>query len=146
MEHAPDGRQEFKEKIIAQKAVIKQGDRFLILLRVAERNGKPNAFAEVWDFPGGRLEKDEDPEQGLVREVKEETQLDIQPKGVQGVCSGQLKDVPIEFVIYSVEVDPHSLNGITLGNEHSEWRFATAGEIRQLPTMPYMEEYLNTTT
>ena len=56
-----------------QKAILKKGTKFLILLRA------PNAerFPGYWDFPGGKLEINEDPFAGIEREVFEETSLKI---------------------------------------------------------------------
>ena len=53
---------------LVQKAVVKNGNKFLILLRSPESF----SFPEHWDFPGGRLEEDEEPFAGIEREVFEE--------------------------------------------------------------------------
>lgn len=39
---------------------------------------------EQWAFPGGKQEKDETPQQTVIREIKEELGLDIKVKGVLG--------------------------------------------------------------
>ena len=72
--------------ILAQKAVIKQGDKFLILHRASDEK----AFPELWDFPGGKLEDGEVPLESLKREVREETQLEIEPGEVLGTYYGEV--------------------------------------------------------
>jgi 8-oxo-dGTP diphosphatase len=56
---------------LVQKAILKKDSKFLIILR------SPNAkfFPGYWDFPGGKIEVNEDPIKGIEREVIEETNL-----------------------------------------------------------------------
>lgn len=88
---------------LIQKAVIKQGEKYLIGLR--SENAK--YFPLHWDFPGGKLEPDEEPFEGIAREVKEETNLDVKPVEIIGVyefdIDGVGKDTH-QFTIYSTEI------------------------------------------
>lgn len=58
---------------IAVKAFIVKEDKLLIIKRGDDDEHKPG----IWEIPGGRLAPAEDPFEGLKREVKEETGLDI---------------------------------------------------------------------
>jgi ADP-ribose pyrophosphatase YjhB (NUDIX family) len=42
---------------------------------------------DLWNLPGGGLEKDESPWDGVIREVKEEVGLDVKVTKLQGVYS-----------------------------------------------------------
>ncbi|MBP5640966.1 MAG: A/G-specific adenine glycosylase [Victivallales bacterium] len=53
-------------------AVIYDGERFLILKR-----GEDQMLGGLWEFPGGKLETGETSEEAVVREVREETGLEI---------------------------------------------------------------------
>jgi 8-oxo-dGTP diphosphatase len=55
----------------AVKAIILDKNKFLIL-KYVEKN------FEIWDLPGGRIDYGESPYDTLHREVKEETNLDIE--------------------------------------------------------------------
>jgi 8-oxo-dGTP diphosphatase len=55
-------------------AVVQHEDRFLIGLRP---EGVP--LAGLWEFPGGKIEPGETPEEAAVRECLEETGLSVQP-------------------------------------------------------------------
>ncbi len=52
-------------------AVIKDGNR---IFATARGYGE---FKGLWEFPGGKIEKDETSQQALMREIKEELTVDI---------------------------------------------------------------------
>ena len=56
-------------------AIIKQDDKYLLTQRANH-----DKLALKWEFPGGKVEKDETPQESLVREIKEELNLDIEVK------------------------------------------------------------------
>ncbi|ELK40126.1 hypothetical protein BAG01nite_47560 [Brevibacillus agri] len=56
--------------MIAQGIIIRD-DRVLMVKQYVERGDI------VWNFPGGKMEENETPEQACIREVKEETGYDI---------------------------------------------------------------------
>ncbi len=58
---------------IAAKSFIINDGKLLILKRASDDVQKPN----IWEIPGGRLELGEDPHEGIKRETKEETGIDI---------------------------------------------------------------------
>ncbi|OGO41458.1 MAG: hypothetical protein A2Z04_06870, partial [Chloroflexi bacterium RBG_16_57_9] len=58
--------------------VVREGKVLL-----AQRRDEP--FKGYWDTPGGFLEPGEHPEQGVIREIKEETGLDIRPTYLIGM-------------------------------------------------------------
>lgn len=60
--------------IVVAGALIDADGRVLITKRP---NGKE--MADLWEFPGGKIEEGETPEQALIRELKEE--LNIETKG-----------------------------------------------------------------
>ena len=61
--------------IVASIAIIDANDQILI----AKRPNKKH-LSGFWEFPGGKVEKGESPENALVREVKEELNIDIHNK------------------------------------------------------------------
>lgn len=54
----------------------------LLVVRITGRGD------EFWTFPGGLIEPDERPIDALVREVREETGLDVRPTSIVGVHGG----------------------------------------------------------
>lgn len=74
--------------LVVACALIDADDRILIAQRP---DGKQ--LAQMWEFPGGKMEKNETPEQALTRELKEE--LDIT---VNSACLA-----PLTFASHSYE-------------------------------------------
>lgn len=61
-------------KVVA--AVIRDGNQ---IFATARGYGE---FKGQWEFPGGKMEADETPQQALVREIKEELDTDIEVGGL----------------------------------------------------------------
>lgn len=79
------------------QAVIVQGNRALMVKDRVDRGDI------VWNFPGGRVEDGETPEQACIREVKEETGYDIKVlkllRGGDGHCTYVAEIVGGELVL-----------------------------------------------
>ncbi len=76
-------------------AVIERDGRVLIARR---RLG--DRFGGVWEFPGGKLEPDETPEEGLRREIDEELGMTIEVGPPLGSFSYNSADWSIELIAF----------------------------------------------
>jgi mutator protein MutT len=89
---------------------------------LTQRN-QPGSFAhQMWQFPGGGIEPGEDPLQTAIREVKEETNLDVEVlKLLPEVVSNFFTDNDFHVLIISyhckvvggvfAKVDPETMDG-----------------------------------
>jgi 8-oxo-dGTP diphosphatase len=85
--------------LCAVKALMTHQERFLVL-----KQRKPDGV-EYWDFPGGRMHHGETPHQTLLREVKEETGLEVtigQPAG----CFWFFRDDGDQVVCFAFHCEP----------------------------------------
>lgn len=64
----------FPSKIVVT-CFIQQGDKILILQRA-----RKDLQYKLWGIPGGKLDKGESPLTGLIRDLKEELNLDFSPR------------------------------------------------------------------
>lgn len=55
-----------------------------------------------WEFPGGKLEANEPPEQALIREVKEEVSLDVLGYKFLGEVKHQYTEKTVHLLVYLV--------------------------------------------
>lgn len=81
--------------LIVAAAIILDNDKVLIAQR---EEGSNMEFK--WEFPGGKLEKDETPEQCLVREIKEELDMTIEPVDIYKAVRHKHKDKDILLLAY----------------------------------------------
>lgn len=80
-----------------------------------------------WEAPGGILERDEDIESGLIREVREETGLEVEPIALTGVYKNMPRGV-IALVFRCRMV----AGTLTETDEARAFRWVTADEVRNL--------------
>ena len=94
---------------------------------------------DCWDIIGGHLEEGETPEQGLIREVKEEISIDIEDPIF-------LKELPDYWggktYLYHVELDEKQVTEIKLGDEGKEVKFFTRQDMNNLKLTHNLALYL----
>jgi 8-oxo-dGTP diphosphatase len=77
-----------------------------------------------WEFPGGKIEANETPEQALVREIKEELDLNIEVSSpLKSTTYGEIKLLPYRAKITSGTLTLH---------EHLDHRWIAAKEASSL--------------
>ena len=82
-------------KVVA--ALIEKNNKVLIAKR---STGDPNVFGK-WEFPGGKIEHDEDEILAIEREIREEFELEIKAKKflINNVCEYPTKTVDLRLYI-----------------------------------------------
>ena len=83
-----------------------------------------------WDLPGGKIDFYEDIEECLLREVKEETNLNIKNLKILKPLNIKFNDVTVLILLYSAEISCDS--SVTISFEHSEYNFFSKSEIENL--------------
>ena len=126
---------------ITQKALIQKEGRLLI---------QRHSTGKVFDLPGGRLHKNENPKVGFIREVKEELGIDIIPGRMVGsTVTSYVDGTPCYCVFYEVLL-PDPLPEFTLDPvEVAEIRWANEIELNVLLEPFWLNialEYLSTST
>lgn len=72
-----------------------------------------------WEFPGGKLEEDEPPEEALKREMREELGIEVEVKGIREAVFYRYEGFNLLLLLYRCRL----LNGIPrpLGCEEVRW-------------------------
>ena len=115
---------------LAVDAIVVNKDNQVLLI---QRGHEP--FVGRWAFPGGRVNYGEDPFTAVIRELKEETNLDGKNQKLVGVYGEPSRDPRSHHVsiIYRVEVDDPS--GINAGDDAKEAQFFS---IKEILTQPHL--------
>jgi len=92
-----------------------------------------------WDLPGGRLEFGEDPVEGILREIREETGLEVERPRPYDVYAKTHPDghwVSIGYVAKAKTTD------VKLSYEHDEYRWLTKDEFLALDSGSKNEQFV----
>ena len=68
------------------------------------RRKKDDPYPGMWEFPGGKLEKDESPEQCIVREIKEELCVDACVLSFLKEIVYDYPDKRVKLLFYKIEL------------------------------------------
>lgn len=110
---------------ITQKTFIFDEDgKFLILRRTKTAPSKPNN----WDLPGGAIEIGEDAGEAIVREIKEETGLQVEDLKPFDVYSEYDEDD--EFWVSIAYFAKTKSKKVKLSFEHDEFKWVTPEEFK----------------
>ncbi|NND28050.1 MAG: 8-oxo-dGTP diphosphatase MutT [Myxococcales bacterium] len=91
---APHGPRGFGPVIVAAAVVIRDG-RVLLTCRAEGQH-----LAGMWEFPGGKLEDGESPEEALVRECREECGIDVDVLEILDVTHHRFPEKDVLLLFY----------------------------------------------
>ena len=100
--------------------ILEENGRVLIA-----RRGPGRHMAGKWEFPGGKIEPGETPEQSLARELQEE--LDVRARVGTFLCRTFFEGdgVSLELLVFRVE----GFDGLPVLREHQEIRWVLPCEL-----------------
>ncbi len=102
-------------------ALIKKDNKYLI----ARRSTGSEDVLGKWEFPGGKVEKNETEEHAIEREIKEEFEMDIKALKflTNNICEYPSKTIDLR--LYECK----HINGEFHLHDHSEYKFVNKEEI-----------------
>ena len=113
--------------LVATKAIILWDGKMLTMLRGKDAPTNPLG----WDLPGGILDHGEEADKGVIRETKEETDLDIvSPRVFHAIARANTMGEHWT-TIYYVAHAPSS--DVQISWEHDEFKWITPEEYQALP-------------
>ncbi len=108
-------------------AIIKKDGRYLICQRAAD-----DECPLLWEFPGGKTEQGETPEQCIKREIMEELAVDIEVKSVFANTNYSFNGRTVRFTFFNCDIT----KGDIRLNVHNDMRWVLPMEMKEFSFMP----------
>ena len=118
------------------RGIIKNRDNEILIVK---RHPKSRTDPEMWELPGGKVEKVEHFADALIREIKEETNLDCE---VGDFCEAVQNDYmhkrTVQLIMYLDDVS----GDVKISEEHTDWMWANLDKIETLEISTSLEKVL----
>lgn len=136
-----NGIKEGKKVIISNGKVLKYVRVVAAVIRSKNENGEPIIFAtqrgygeykDGWEFPGGKIEEGETPEDALVREIKEELDTEI-------VVEDLIDTIEYDYPTFHLSMDCFFcklLSGNLVLKEHEAAKWLTKEQLDSVDWLP----------
>ncbi len=110
---------------VIMKAMVLKNNKILIL----KRHPKQKVAPGKWEMTGGKLEIEESLEECLIREVKEETNIDIEIKRILYATDHNTEILgKVVLIVYLCEPKNEE---VKLSHEHSDFKWVEVKEFRR---------------
>jgi len=114
--------------------ILDRDDRCLLLKRSLNCKGNPGK----WEFPGGKVERGEHFDEGLMREVAEETGLSISLNRVLGTAESESPTVRIAYLF----LEGRRRSGrVRLSSEHDDYMWVTRRSLPSADLAPQFDSF-----
>ena len=121
---------------LTMRGVIKNENDEILLLK---RHPKSKTDPQMWELPGGKVEKGEDFTDALEREIKEETGLNVE---VGDFCEAVQNDYmhkrTVQVMMYLTGIEGE----VEISEEHTEFMWADLEKIKTLDISSSLEKVL----
>ena len=118
------------------RGVIKNdADEILIV----KRHPKSRTDPEMWELPGGKVEKGEFFVDALIREIKEETDLDGEiGEFCEAVQNDYMHKRTVQLIMYLEDISGE----VKISDEHTDWMWAGLEELKHLELSSSLKKVL----
>lgn len=124
--------------LVATGAIIENAKTGKILL--LKRSEKKDFSPDIWEYPTGRMHQFETPEEGLQREIFEETGLEVEIIKLINTFhifrGAQIAENELVGIMYWCRTNEEE---VQVSEEHSEYVWVTVKEALQMVTKPSMQ-------
>jgi 8-oxo-dGTP diphosphatase len=121
--------------LISQKAIVLNRKNEILFLKRSEKSGKVGR----WDLCGGGLDKNENPIEGIVREIKEEAGLEVKDVNPIAVTSFNEEDFVV-MIGYQVSAVTEE---VILSWEHDEYKWVPRKESLDMDLPAFFKEMIS---
>ena len=117
-----------KKQIKVVGAVIRNDQNQILCALRSPEMSMPNS----WEFPGGKIEKNEKPEEALVREIQEELGCEISVTELVEAVIHEYPNIIVNLITYEAKI----ISGTPVANEHAKIEWKEITELKELEWAP----------
>jgi 8-oxo-dGTP diphosphatase len=121
-------------KLSVRAVILDENGRCLLLKR--SRGSKTNPGK--WELPGGKVDDGEQFEQALLREIAEETRLNVTLRHPSGVAES---DLPSVMVVHLIMEGVLEAGQVILSGEHDDYVWVDPKEMPKMDLADYMRVF-----
>lgn len=121
---------------LTMRGIVKNDNDEILILK---RHPKSKTNPCKWELPGGKIEKGEFFDEALIREIKEETNLDVK---VGDFGEAVQDDYPhkrtVQLIMYATDIK----GDVEISDEHEDWMWASLSVIKTLDITSSLEKVI----
>ena len=118
------------------RGIIKNNANEILIVK---RHPKSKTDPEMWELPGGKVEKGEFFADALVREIKEETNLDVNVGDfAEAIQNDYMHKRTVQVMMYLCDVKGE----VKISDEHTDWMWADLEKIKSLEISTSLKKVL----
>jgi len=110
--------------IFVTAGIIRKDDKILIAQRKTKAR-RARALEDKWEFPGGKIEKNESPEECLERELREELNIDVKVGELFTENVYSYPNLEVDILAFNVDY----INGSLKLTSHSQVKWVKLSEL-----------------
>ena len=108
------------------RGIIKNDNDEILIVK---RHPKSRTDPEMWELPGGKVEKGEFFADALIREIKEEVNLDVKVGDfAEAIQNDYSHKRTVQLMMYLTDIKGE----VKISEEHTDWMWAGLEKIRSL--------------
>ena len=118
------------------RGILKNDDGEILIVK---RHPKSRTDPDMWELPGGKVENGEHFTDALVREIREETNLDAEAGDFcEAVQNDYSHKRTVQLIMYLDNVE----GDVKISDEHTEWMWASLEKIKTLKISTSLKKIL----
>lgn len=118
------------------RGIVKNDNNEILIVK---RHPKSRTDPEMWELPGGKVESGEFFTDALVREIKEETDLDVKVGDfAEAIQNDYMHKRTVQIMMYLTNIKGE----VKISEEHTDWMWASMDKIKTLEISTSLEKVL----